>query len=99
MSIPMIGKDDYQHVANLANPKHSYLRIGVPAAWFEGEHRTALLALVAEAADQLNAQQGYGGYGWALPMSHHAYLDFEATEHHFAHEFYGFDIRQALLHV
>jgi hypothetical protein len=88
----VVNRDDHQRVVDLANPSYSHLRIGIPAAWFEGEHRTALLALVAEAADQLNAQQGYGGYGWALPMSHHAYLDFEATEHHFAHEFYGFDI-------
>ena len=92
----LVGEDDYQRVADLANPKYSHLRMGVPAEWFKGAQRAALLALVAEAADQLGAHQGYGGYGWALPMSNAACPDFEATEHHFAHQFYGFDIDKPL---
>lgn len=87
-----VAADEQQKRWDLSQNKYSFLRIGVPAGWFEGDHRATVLALVAEAADQLSAHQGYGGYGWALPMSNHAFLDFEATEHHFAHEFYGLDI-------
>ena len=87
-----IRREDHQRVADLANPKYSYLRIGVRAEWFAGDKRDALLELIAEAAEALGAHQGYGGFGWALPMSNHAFPDFEATEHYFAHQFYGLDI-------
>jgi hypothetical protein len=92
----VVAEDEYQRVAGLTNPKYSHLRIGIRADWFKGEHRAALLALIAEAADQLGTNQGYGGYGWAPPMSNTACPDFEATEHYFAHEFYGLDIDKPL---
>lgn len=88
----LIEEEECQRVADLANPKYSYLRIGVRAEWFVGEKREALMQLIMEAAESLGAHQGYGGYGWALPMNNHVFPDFEAAEHYLAHQFYGLDI-------
>ncbi|SMF13115.1 type VI immunity family protein [Pseudogulbenkiania subflava] len=88
-----VRKHDCQALFEMQYPMYSYLRLQCPVVWFaEGTNRQALLALFRRAVVELNAEQGYGGISWSLPIENASWPDFEYAEHYFAGQFYGMDI-------
>lgn len=91
----LVNADDYKKrlINKDTESWYSYVRMAVSHEWLqESEHKAVFMQLMIDAANTLQADQGYAGYGYALPLARDALLDIESAECYLAHQFYGMDI-------
>ncbi|MBS1161899.1 MAG: hypothetical protein H6R15_4318 [Proteobacteria bacterium] len=69
--------------------KLSWLRLDFAYSWWR-DHRDALHAFVLKAATQMNAEQGYMGFGYVNPLGVGAAGDILPYEKQLARRFYGY---------
>jgi hypothetical protein len=72
---------------------YGYIRMDFTRTWWR-TRRAAFLAMYLKIAKRLGAEQGYIGFGWALPSDIGAQMAPESTEFELARRLYGFDIEK-----